>query len=668
MFDFSICNCTFTLKFIFYDMKLTKFRVITTLSLSVFILTLLASQKNQAISRYHSKEDLAGFSRDAGPIGPGEWFLPSTRCAGCHGKDSMGMSNVNEDLIDVNLYDRWSPSMMANAARDPFWRAKVSHEKLINPAHALDLEDKCTSCHAPMGSYNAHFNGASHYLISDFDNDSLGIDGVSCAGCHTIGPNGLGSTFSGQIPYDTTRHIYGPFVNPMIGPMQLYTGYTPMHGEHMSKSITCSPCHTLITNTADLNGNLTGQKFVEQGTYHEYKNSIYSQTNVTCQNCHMARLSDPIMIANGYLSLTPRTPFNQHLFAGANTFMLRLMKENKAALGITVPDFKYDSALVASDMMLMQRSVNLTLHFDGVVNDSAYFRVKLVNKAGHKFPSGYPSRRAVLQFVVKDNNNDTIFKTGIFNSDYSVNGEPATFEPHHNIITQSNVPQIYEYVMGDVNYDYTTVLERAAYVLKDNRLAPEGFTTQHFTYDTVKISQDALDDDDFNKILGAEGSGTDEVHFHVPIAGVNSVINATARIIYQTVHPKWLGSMFAETTPEIETFRDMYNNADKTPTVAGADSLINLNLLTYNTKKANDISDIKVFPSITNDGLISVNAYGKLEIKQIEVYTSSGKIVLSQAVKGGNKVESIQLPSSAGVYIVKIRTNQTEFYRKVIKN
>jgi hypothetical protein len=531
----------------------------------------------------------------------------------------------------------------------------------------MDLEDKCTSCHAPMGHYDAHYKGFSHYTIADFDNDSLGNDGVSCAGCHTIGPNGVGTTFSGEILFDTTRNIYGPFVNPMIGPMQLYTGYIPQYSAHISDSKVCASCHTLITNTADLNGNFTGGEFVEQATYHEYKNSIYSQNNTSCQNCHMARIADPIMIANGYLSLTPRTPFNQHSFAGANMFMLRLMKANKNSLGIDIPDFKFDTTLIATEVMLKEKSVNLTLHFDSVANDSAYFRVKLLNKAGHKFPSGYPSRRAILQFVVKDNNNDTVFKSGILHSDYSVAGENPAFEPHHQIINQSGVPQIYEMVMGDVNSQYTSVLERGAILLKDNRLTPSGFTTSHISYDTVKVSLDALSDPDFNKIAGVEGSGTDEVHFHVPIAGITSTINATARIIYQTLPPKFVTELFSFNSAPIDTFRNMFNAADKTPIIANADSLLNLQLVTFTGKQLNKKDDVKVFPTVTADGRVNINAYGSLDIKQIDVFNTSGKTVLSKVTNSSSKTENILLPDAAGVYLIRIKSNKSDIYRKVIK-
>jgi hypothetical protein len=307
------------------------------------------------------------------------------------------------------------------------------------------------------------------------------------------------------------------------------------------------------------------------------------------------------------------------------------------------------------------------LHFDSVANDSAYFRVKLLNKAGHKFPSGYPSRRAILQFVVKDNNNDTVFKSGIMHSDYSVASENQAFEPHHNIINQSGVSQIYEMVMGDVNSQYTSVLERAAILLKDNRLTPSGFTTNHASYDTVRISLDALSDPDFNKIGGVEGSGTDEVHFHVPIAGISSTLNATARIIYQTLPPKFVAELFSFNSAPIDTFRNMFNAADKSPIIANADSLMNLQLVTYNGAQMNKKDDIKVFPTVTIDGRINISAYGSIEIKQTDVYNANGKLVVSKTGSGNSKTEYLLLPEASGVYLIRIRGSKGDFYRKVIK-
>ena len=66
---------------------------------------------------------------------------------------------VTDQGVDVNVVDDWRSTMMANSAHDPFWKAKVSHEVQVNPAHQAQLEDKCTSCHAPAGRHDKHLLG-----------------------------------------------------------------------------------------------------------------------------------------------------------------------------------------------------------------------------------------------------------------------------------------------------------------------------------------------------------------------------------------------------------------------------------------------------------------------------------------------------------------------------
>jgi len=56
---------------------------------------------------------------------------------------------VNSNLItdqgeDVSIDTDWRSTMMANAATDPFWQAKVHLETLRNPAISNAIEQKCT--------------------------------------------------------------------------------------------------------------------------------------------------------------------------------------------------------------------------------------------------------------------------------------------------------------------------------------------------------------------------------------------------------------------------------------------------------------------------------------------------------------------------------------------
>jgi hypothetical protein len=640
------------------------FLVLTILIVAVILLSNFTTRIESAES-FHTPEELALFQGSAlNPIGPGEYFLPSESCRGCHGYDTLMQANIDENGMDVNLFDRWESSMMAFSAKDPLWRAKVSHEILTNPAHSLALQTNCTSCHAPMGHYNAIYNGATSYTISDLINDTLGLDGVSCAGCHTISPD-AGNTFSGIIPFDTTRQIYGPFPGPFLGPMQLYEGYTPVYSPHMDDSQVCSPCHTLVTQTVDLAGNYTGGEFIEQATYHEYLNSSYPSSNIKCQTCHMPQLADPIIIANGFTALTPRFPFNQHTFSGANHFMLELIKNNKSALDIQVADEKFDSAMAATLRLLQEESVIFELENDSITSDTAYYRVRIKNKAGHKFPSGYPARRAVLQLVMTDAANDTIFRSGTFDSEFRVTLENPQFIPHYDVINQDNQSQIYEMVMGDVNGQFTTLLERAAILLKDNRIPPDGFTTTAPMYDTVMISPDALADPNFNKINSVEGSGEDLVHYRIPITGISGTVKVNARLFYQSVPPKWLDEMFALSSGPIDTFKTMYQGANKQPILISSDSLVNV--LSGNPENIHSANAVKVWPSLSMDGRVHISVDGINRILFVEVYNSEGKRVRTMRADPNSSHYSFQLPETKGHYYLSIKTKLNIAYKKVLR-
>jgi hypothetical protein len=169
------------------------------------------------------------------PGGQSTLFSGSNNCAVCHA--SNGQANT-ENGIDVSPVTQWRSTMMANAARDPLWRAKVSAEIATFPALAEDIETKCTRCHAPMGNFEAEYHGAPGYSISEMINDPLALDGVSCTLCHQIQPDNLGasSSYSGHFQVDDSGVIFGPYSNPLVGPMQMMSGYTPTPAAHTATS------------------------------------------------------------------------------------------------------------------------------------------------------------------------------------------------------------------------------------------------------------------------------------------------------------------------------------------------------------------------------------------------------------------------------------------------
>src|ERR1700741_290298 len=135
-------------------------------------------------------------------------------------------------------------------------------------------------------------------------------------------------------------------------------------------------------------------------------------------------------------------------------------------------------------------------------------------------------------------------------------------------------------VMGDVNGNKTTVLERADTLLKDNRIPPEGFVSTSSVYDTVGIIGNAFTDPNFNRTLGSgtEGTGKDYVYFHVPINGYSAPFSVYAYMYYQTLPPGYLTEMFTYSSAAIDTFQNMFNGSDKSPFLVAEDSIMGVAL------------------------------------------------------------------------------------------
>jgi hypothetical protein len=301
------------------------------------------------------------------------------------------------------------------------------------------------------------------------------------------------------------------------------------------------------------------------------------------------------------------------------------------------------------------------LTFDTFDNDTAYIELHIENLAGHKFPSGYPARRAFVEFLVLQDNGDTLFKSGVLQPDFNVFGQNATYEPHYDVIRDEQEVQIYEMVMGDVNGDVTTVLERAVASLKDNRLAPLGFTTSHSVYDTTLIVGNALIDDNFN-FEGFEGSGTDIIKYHVPLNGHNGTIKVISRVYYQPVPPKWLEEMFSVSTPAIDEFETMYYNADQTPVLVVSDSILGINVVTGVTETTRE--EFEIYPNPTKNGIVKLKGHDLSKIDEIEIFSLRGKLIQSYRTYPSNGIE---ISKKAGVYLIKVKSTNSEQVLRVYK-
>lgn len=640
---------------VIYTMNGSRLKYVLGLSLIVLTLTVARSVGPEKRSSFHSEEEMALFMAQTTdlPIDTNNYFATSGVCAGCHGFDPAGLAMVDTLGNDINIADDWRSTMMANSAKDPLWRAKVSHEVLVNPAHAQDLESACTSCHAPAGRYTAIFTGQPHYGINDLLTDTIGLDGVNCGSCHQVlPPDSLGLDFSGQIDFTTDKTVYGPYPNPFADPMASFIGFNVEWSNHINDSEVCASCHSLVTQTVDLQGNYTGDYFVEQATYHEWLNSDYNTNEVECQSCHIPRIDQNVIIAANYSFLAPRRPYGLHHLVGGNSFMLRLLKDNIASLGLTATPEQFDSTIARSERLLREHTLELELDETNRTSDTAFFELKLTNLAGHKFPSGYPARRAYIEFLVQDTQLDTLFISGAMDATYELVGIDATYEPHHPVISSPNQVQIYEQVMGDVNDDVTTVLERAKTALKDNRIPPSGFSVFHPSYDSTKISGVAAVDPTFNYENGIEGSGTDIIQYHIPTGGYQGTLNVSVRIWYQPVPPRYLADMFTYSSAAIDSFEVMYNAADKSPSLVaeayrGPDVSIG--------EGADRAVGYTLYPNPNSDGRLFLKG-DQRSFKRISLYSSGGRLLWERRDVLWN--DYIELPFAGGMYLMYLEDAQ----------
>jgi hypothetical protein len=334
-------------------------------------------------------------AKNALPTGYNNIFAGAGVCIQCHN------SQVNDQGEAVHIVDDWRSSMMASSAKDPFWQAKVSHETIVDTAHAEILENVCTTCHAPLGNFNAHHTGQPYFSLDEMKADTLAMDGVSCTMCHQIRESSLGN-YSGTIQVDTINTIWGPFQNPFSNPMISNTGYSPEYGQQVFDSRLCAGCHTLITNPVDLNGVPTGTEFIEQAVYQEWQNSVYISNNTSCQSCHIPEINDAVQISSVPPWLQGQSPFGMHHLAGANAFMLQLMKDSINTLGITATEAQLDTTISRVTKMLQEKSIVVNLTQKSRTPDTLYVDLEIENIAGHKFPTAFPSRRAFIELFVKD--------------------------------------------------------------------------------------------------------------------------------------------------------------------------------------------------------------------------------------------------------------------------
>lgn len=507
--------------------------------------------------------DVAASSTDAAAFRP---FLPAERCALCHSASERATALWNADGEDVSPWGTWRGGPMANAFRDPYWRAQMAHEVELAPEQEAEIVGLCLTCHAPAEHHGARLAGEPPLTLARALERPLAHEGVTCTVCHRAGEHGLGTpaSFSGNLDIHGDARIFGPYEAPAPGPMRMHTGFTPTYGPHVSSSALCGACHTLFTRPAP-----EAQPFLEQAPYLEWRNSVYSDEQEagaesrTCQACHMPDEGSMRIARNPGgrdFNLQAREHVRSHAFRGANTLLARLLRDHGAELGATAPPEAFERVLLDARALLAHDTARLELADVRRAGGRLELDLRVENLAGHKLPSGYPSRRVWLAVEVRDGDR-VLFSSGTWDERGRLVGVADELAlPHFDRIEHAGEVQVYERVAEDLEGHVTTDLVRMARARKDTRLLPRGWRSDGPHGEETAPVGLGPDDDDF-------ADGADTVTYALSLPPDSGPLTLRARLGYQAVPPAWAEALRASDTDEARRFLELYDRTEAAPEI-----------------------------------------------------------------------------------------------------
>jgi hypothetical protein len=503
-------------------------------------------------------------------------FTTSENCVACHNV------LVTPHGEDVSIGASWRSTIMANSARDPYWQAGVRRETIDHPTHSAAIQDECAECHMPMATQISRASGGKGEVFAHLpfneakDDDPLqkfAADSISCTVCHQIANDKLGTRerFNGEFvmlptPKDGSRVIFGPFQidKGRKTIMRSVTGFEQAQGAHIQQSELCATCHTLITQAFSPTGQVIGS-IVEQANFQEWQHSDYSkeQSAQSCQSCHMPEVKGATRAASVFGDY--RDGVHRHLFVGGNAFMVRMLNRYRQELGVVAPSSELETTAKATVRQLQEDTATVTITRSERSGGTLDADVAVKNMAGHKFPSGYPSRRTWLHFTVRDVDGKVVFESGAVTDAGLIQGndndaDATKYEPHYDRITRADQVQIYEPILGDMNNVPTTGLLTATQYLKDNRLLPRGFDKA--TADPgIAVTGGARQDADFT------GNG-DVVHYSVPVPVTGGPFTVNVDLLYQPIGFRWAHNLEKYDAFEPKRFVGYYNAMSSSSWVA----------------------------------------------------------------------------------------------------
>jgi len=506
--------------------------------LGVFVIFAAASQVGAEVFMPGMQPEEAGIE-----------FVKVQQCKMCHG----GTDNGTADPMLS-----WQGGMMAQAARDPVYRAALTIANQDVPG----VGEFCWRCHAPRGWLEDRSTPADGTALNRED-----MHGVSCDVCHRLidplsneakklikdVPPGYGNAMMVADPENRVRGPYGDGGGAMP--------HLPSKSVYHASGNLCATCHNISNPlfATDIKTQPPHAFGHVERTYSEWVLSDFSKQGAegSCQSCHYPKVEGGGQ-ASRFGSLK-RDHFVVHGPVGGSTWV---QDATLAVWGTRDVDRRALELGKQRAMELLKTAATLT--FESAQPDKAVLRV--TNLTGHKLPSGYPEgRRMWANVKFLDSSGKVLEEIGRYGvKEDTIFGEPVSaptlLDPEkarvYEILPAMSESQAekhgkkpgksFHFVLNDI-------------IAKDNRIPPKGFNNSAFA-EHLSAPVGAV---------YADGQHWDDVELHPP-AGCSKI---AASLMYQSVSWEYVKFLAEDNKTDDwgKRLYDAWNKTGKCPPVSIAE-------------------------------------------------------------------------------------------------
>lgn len=376
-------------------------------------------------------------------------FFPSAQTTPDGQLVSLDDYASNADCIRCHerIGNEWQGSMHAAAFHDPVFRALYR----TGSQETDGLTDRlCMGCHSSPLVVSGH--GAPEEV------DQFGppvTEGVSCVVCHSIGKSNLASPDALPANASFVTDPSGPIQGPYAERRCLQRGRRTVANDLMQRSEFCANCHGVVH---PING------FVIERTYEEWKNSIYAEKGIQCQDCHMQPVELAIQTARTLQRVknpgraTAKSPLRDHIsshnFVGGNAAVTRLSGAD-------------EHAAMAENLLKSAASLELMLPETLTPGAEVGFDVRVANEtAGHNLPTSLVEVRQMwLDVEVQDADGREVFRSGKIDEHGKIDSDAVMFHA----------------VAADADGNPTIKPWEMTQFLSSHTIPPRGSLLEHYT-------------------------------------------------------------------------------------------------------------------------------------------------------------------------------------------